>query len=69
MILYLGFCEQSIDSTDFIVTYEMTPSYSQSTATLRCITYPAAETGSAVCDSNGKWIIEYPKCEGTFTIY
>ena len=47
----------------------MTPSYTKSTATLRCIRYPAAETGSAVCDDHGKWIIEYPKCEGTFTVY
>ena len=44
----------------------MTPSYAQSTATVRCIGYPAVENGSAICDSNGEWIIEYPKCEGTY---
>ena len=43
----------------------MTPSYAQSTATLRCIEgYVAIEPGSAVCGSDGEWTIEYPECEG-----
>ena len=45
----------------------MTPSYTQSTATLRCIKgYVTIEPGSAVCGDNGEWIIQYPKCEGTY---
>ena len=49
----------------------MTPSYSQSTATLRCIKgYVAIEPGSAVCGSDGEWIIDYPECEGIlYNIY
>ena len=49
----------------------MTPSYSQSTATLRCIKgYVAIEPGFAVCGSDGEWIIEYPECEGIlYNIY
>ena len=65
MVYSIGFCEQSINSTDYIVTYSMTPSYAQSTATLRCIEgYVAIEPGSAVCGSDGEWTIEYPECEG-----
>ena len=64
----IGFCEQSISSTDYIVTYDRTPSYTESTATLRCIEgYVAVEPGSAVCGSDGQWIIEYPECEGTWS--
>ena len=44
----------------------MTPSYAESRATLRCIKKLALlETGSAVCGSDGQWIIDYPNCEGT----
>ena len=69
MILFLiGFCEQSINSTDYIVTYNTIPSYTQSTATLRCIKgYAAIEPGLAICGSDGKWIIKYPECEGTYS--
>ena len=64
--ILIGFCEQSINSTDYIVTYNSTPSYIQSTATLRCVKgYAAIEPGFAICDSDGEWIIEYPDCEGT----
>ena len=43
----------------------MTPSYKQSTATLRCIKgYTATEPGYAVCSDDGEWIIQYPECEG-----
>ena len=63
----IGFCEHSINSTEYIVTYDMTPSYTQSTATLRCIKgYASVKPGSAVCGDDGEWIIEYPKCEGTY---
>ena len=62
---FIGFCEQSINSIDYIVTYDVTPSYTQSTATLRCIKgYVTIEPGSAVCGDDGEWIIQYPKCEG-----
>ena len=62
-----GFCEQSINNSNYIVSYNSTPSYTQSTATLRCIKgYAAVEPGLAVCDSDGQWIIEYPECEGTY---
>ena len=61
----IGFCEQSISSTDYIVTYDKTPSYTRSTATLRCIEgYASIEPGSAICGDDGEWIISYPECEG-----
>ena len=44
----------------------MTPSYMESTATLRCIEgYALIEPGSAVCGNDGEWIINYPECEGS----
>ena len=47
------------------LTYNATPSYTKSTANLRCITgYVEEKSGFAVCDSDGQWIIEYPECEG-----
>lgn len=66
LIAYLiGFCEQYIDATEFIVTYNATPSYTRSTATLKCIKgYAVIKPGSAVCGSDGEWIIEYPECVG-----
>ena len=68
MSVLTGFCEQYINSTEFVVTYNITPSYAQSTATLRCIKgYTAIKPGSAVCGSDGEWIIEYPECEGMQT--
>ena len=43
----------------------MTPSYTRSTATLRCYEgYVLARAGSAVCGSNGAWVIDYPDCIG-----
>lgn len=70
MIILTGFCEQSINSTNYIITYNMTPSYTQSTATLRCIKgFGVIEPGSAVCGSDGEWIIDYPECEGIFMSY
>ena len=61
------FCNQDIDATGkyFTVVYETTPSYTYTTATLRCIEgYVLMTPGSAVCDSDGQWIIEYPDCIG-----
>ena len=47
----------------------MTPSYTQSTATLRCIKgYTSIEPGSAVCGDDGEWIIRYPECEGIYKV-
>ena len=70
--ILIGFCEQNINSTEFIVTYngnDTALSYPQSTATLRCITgYTAIKPGFAVCGSDGEWIIEYPECEGMYII-
>ena len=67
ILLLTGFCEQSIDSTNYIITYDMTPSYIRSTATLRCTKgYAAIEPGSAVCGRDGTWNIEYPECQGTY---
>ena len=66
-LLLTGYCEQSINDTNYVVTYNATPSYTQSTATLRCLKgYLAAEPGLAVCGNDGQWIIEYPECEGTY---
>ena len=43
----------------------MTPSYTRSTATLRCYEgYVLMRAGSAVCDGNGEWVIDYPDCIG-----
>ena len=62
----IGFCEQSINSTDYIVTYNMAPSYTHSTASLRCNKgYVTVEAGYAVCGGDGQWIINSPECEGT----
>ena len=63
----IGFCEQSISNTDYIITYDTTPSYTHSTATLSCTKgYVAMEPGYAVCGSDGQWIIEYPECQGMY---
>lgn len=70
-ILIIGFCNQNINTTDsrYTVEYETTPSYTRSTATLRCDEgYVLARAGSAVCDSNGQWIINYPDCRGTYSM-
>ena len=64
---YVGFCNQNIDTSSryFTVEYDMTPSYTHTTATLRCIEgYSLLKAGSAVCSSNGEWIITYPECRG-----
>lgn len=66
---FTGSCKQSINSTEYFVTYTMTPSYMQSTAALRCVKeYASIKPGSAVCGSDGEWIIEYPECEGMLYI-
>ena len=54
----------------YTVEYETTPSYTRSTATLRCNEgYVLARAGSAVCGSNGQWIIDYPDCRGMARYY
>ena len=61
------FCNQNISTTGkyFTVEYETTPSYADSTATLRCIEgYTLMTAESAVCGRDGQWIIEYPDCRG-----
>ena len=66
-MMKIGFCNQNIDTTDkyFTAGYKSTPSYADSTATLRCIEgYEIMTAGSAVCGRDGQWIIEYPDCRG-----
>ena len=51
----------------FPAEYDSTPSYTYSTATLRCTEgYSLMRAGSAVCGSDGQWIIEDPDCRGIF---
>ena len=70
MHILIGFCNQNINTTGrYNVEYETTPSYTRSTATLRCNEgYALARAGSAVCGSNGQWIINYPDCRGTYSM-
>ena len=68
-----GFCNQNINTTGkyFKAEYETTPSYADTIATLRCIEgYMLITPGSAVCGSDGQWIVEYPDCRGIiYTLY
>ena len=51
----------------FPAEYDSTPSYTYSTATMRCTEgYSLMRAGSAVCGSDGQWIIEDPDCRGIF---
>jgi len=66
--ILIGFCAQNINTTGryFTADYEATPSYTDTIANLRCIEgYDLVTPGSAVCGSNGEWIVEYPDCRGT----
>ena len=62
-----GFCDQNINSAGryFTAEYETASINGPSTATLNCIEgYALMRAGSAVCDRDGEWIIEYPDCRG-----
>ena len=69
-MMKIGFCNQNINTTGkyFTAGYKSTPSYADSTATLRCIEGYAL--GSAMCGRDGQWIIQYPDCRGIiYTLY